>query len=287
MLEQMWTRLTFALLLASLAPAQTRLSIAGRDVAMWTPHGAAPRSGFPVVIFSHGFLGCATQATFLMQALARAGYLALAPDHLDAFCGTAHTSGVPRAQEPFSDPKQWSESTYRDRAEDIIAVLDAVVAAKSFRGVAVDASRVALAGHSLGGYTVLGIAGAWPSWKDTRVRAVLALSPYCEPYLLKGALARMNLPAMYQGGTLDVAVTPFVRRPRGAYDTTSAPKYYIEFKGAGHFAWTDFNAKFQASIARYSVAFFDCYLKGKRAALEALTGKPLPPLVSFLRADPK
>lgn len=282
-------RLWFALLLLA-APAafpQTRVTIAGRDVAMWKPQGPAPRSGFPVVIFSHGFLGCATQSTFLTQAFARAGYLTLAPDHLDAFCGTAHTAGVPREQKPFADPKQWDPSTYRDRADDVIAVLDALAAAKSFHGIAVDAHRIALAGHSLGGYTVLGVAGAWPSWKDARVRAVLALSPYLEPYLLKGDLGRLKIPVMYQGGTLDVAITPFVRRAQGAYDRSSTPKYYVEFKGAGHFAWTDLNPKFHALIARYSVAFFDRYLKETSAPLEALTAKPLPPLVSFLRADPK
>jgi predicted dienelactone hydrolase len=51
-------------------------------------------------------------------------------------------------------------------------------------------SRVALAGHSLGGYTVLGLAGGWASWKLPSIKAVLAMSPYCDPFLQKKRAAR-------------------------------------------------------------------------------------------------
>jgi len=38
-------------------------------------------------------------------------------------------------------------------------------------------------------------------------------------------------------------------------------------------------------IVQYSVAFFNRYLKGTADALDSLTAKPLPPLVSFLRSE--
>ncbi len=251
------------------APSVQFVQIAGRKVAMWKPVGAAPPDGFPVILFSHGFTGCRTQSVFLTHHLAEAGYFVLAPDHHDAACGEGFATSNPMEriastvpEQPFRQPEAWSAATYHDRADDMEAVLDAVLKEKSFEGVPTDAARVGLAGHSLGGYTVLALAGAWPSWKDKRIKAVLALSPYCAPLIAQGDLAHLGVPVMYQGGTLDVAVTPFVSRPGGAYDLTSAPKYFVEFKGAGHFAWTNINRQHYAMIEEYSTAFFDRYLKG-------------------------
>ncbi len=265
-------------------------TISGRDVAVWMPAGPAPAGGFPLVVFSHGFGGCNTQSVFLMESLANAGYLVVAPNHADAGCGKARQAWAGRhPEEPFQKAAEWSDATYKDRLADIEAVLDAVLSAKSFQGVRVDASRVGLAGHSLGGYTALGIAGAWPAWKDPRVKAVLALSPYSEPFLVKTDLGRLKVPVMYQGGTLDFGVSPVVSRPGGAYDRSSTPKYYVEFRGAGHLAWTGLNPRFHDIIDRYSVAFFDHYLKADSGPdqLAALFEHGRPSAVSSLRSDVK
>jgi len=294
-------RLVFLLLfLATLAQAQgvSHVSVAGRDVVVWKPTGAAPDSGYPVIVFSHGFGGCNTQSTFLMEALARAGYLVLAPNHKDARCGRAREQEKrwypgkllgSRPQEPFRKEEAWSDATYRDRAADIEAVLDAALRGKSFQNMAIDSRRIGIAGHSLGGYTALGLAGAWPSWKDSRIKAVLAMAAYCSPYVLKGDLGHMNVPVMYQGGTRDLGVTPTVKRFNGAYDRSSAPKYYVEFDGAGHFAWTNLKKDYQDMIDTYSVAFFNHYLKGKTDPdpLAPLTGNPPPKGVSHLRVAVK
>ncbi|MGA2431698.1 MAG: dienelactone hydrolase family protein [Candidatus Acidiferrum sp.] len=240
------------------------ISVAGRDVALWAPIGAPPARGYPLVLFSHGFTGCNTQSIFLMEAFAKAGYFVLAPNHKDAHCGSArHSGSFGRPEKPLGDPQKWSDATYRDRRDDIEAVLDAALAEKSFQGVTVDPGRVGISGHSLGGYTALGLAGAWPSWRDPRIKAVLALSPYSNPYVANGDLAHLNVPVMYQGGTLDLGITPEVRRLNGAYDLTSRPKYYVEFDGAGHLAWTGLNRTYHESIDAYSVAFFDRYLKAR------------------------
>lgn len=266
-------------------------TVAGRDVAMWKPAGPAPASGYPIILFSHGYTGCNTQSVFLMQALARAGYLVLAPNHADATCGSAwHLGklGSQRLQEPLADPSKWNDATYKDRDADIESVLDAVLHEPSLQGVPIDAKRVGLAGHSLGGYTALGLAGGWPSWKDPRIKAVLVFSPHVSPYIQKGELGRLNVPIMYQGGTLDLGETPFVKHAGGAYDLSSAPKYFVEFDGAGHLAWTDLNKRYQDLIDTYSVAFFDRYLKMKAPdALDALMGSSPPKGVSLVKADLK
>lgn len=81
-------KLVFLLLFLA-APALSaqnvsQIKLAGRDVALWKPSGPAPETGYPIIVFSHGFGGCNTQSTFLMEALAQAGYLVLAPNHKDA-----------------------------------------------------------------------------------------------------------------------------------------------------------------------------------------------------------
>jgi len=280
----------------------THITIAGRDVAIWKPVGAAPLSGFPVILFSHGLYGCNTQSIFLMEALAHAGYLVLAPNHKDARCGSAQhhaTVWYPgkiiaglhgmRPQEPLGKPEKWSDATYRDREADMKAVLDEVLRGKTFQGVPVDAGRIGIAGHSLGGYTVLGVAGAWPSWKDSRVKAVLALSPYANPFFSKGDLGHMDVPVMYQTGTRDIGVKPFMMKHGGAFDRSSVPKYYVEFEGATHFAWTNLTKAYQDLIDAYSVAFFDHYLNGKTNPdpLTRLFASPLPHNVSSVKMQLK
>jgi predicted dienelactone hydrolase len=167
-----------------------------------------------------------------------------------------------RPEERFADQSRWTPETYQDRREDIEAVINDVSHSHEVDGVKADISRLGLAGHSLGGYTVLGLAGAWPSWKDPRVKAVLAMSPYCTPFVAHGDLSQMNVPVMYQGGTSDAGITPTVKGPDGAYAKTGGQKFFVDFRGAGHLAWTDLNKRYQDEIDRYSVAFFNRYLKG-------------------------
>jgi predicted dienelactone hydrolase len=246
------------------------------EVVVWKPTDQAPSAGYPLIVFSHGFGGCNTQSNFLMHALTNAGYVVIAPNHKDSHCAGRHSEeqgwypgellnrkNPRKPEEPFQNDKLWTDATYRDRQVDIKKLLDAALAPKSFVGVPVDAQRVGIIGHSLGGYTALGVAGAWPSWKDNRIKAVVAMAPYTSPYVDKGDLEHMNVPVMYQGGTRDLGVTPTVRRMNGAYDRSSTPKYYVEFDGAGHFAWTNLNSGYHDAIDAYTIAFLDRYIKGQ------------------------
>jgi predicted dienelactone hydrolase len=267
-------------ILACPARAEEHLTIAGLRVVVWSPPaGGGAKS--PIVIFSHGFHGCATQSRFLTEALARAGYLVFAPDHRDATCDGGSATWRDRAEEPFTKVELWSDAVYRDRAEDIRRLVEALKADPRWTGRA-DWGHLALAGHSLGGYTVLGLAGAWPSWRLDGVKAVLALSPYDQPFLAKKTLGGLLAPVMYQGGTRDLGITPSVRRPGGGYDQSPAPKYFVEFDRAGHLAWSDFPSEAHAGIVAYARAFLDRYLKGEAAG--ALTVRSSG--VAELRYDP-
>ncbi len=249
----------FALGTAVLYQNGAHVSVAGRDVAYWKPAGPAPAAGYPLIVFSHGYTGCNTQSTFLMTALAEAGYLVLAPNHKDALCGTARQAGTRKPPErPLGDASQWDDSTYRVRAADVKAVLDAALAGKSFEGVQYNPVRVGLAGHSFRRIYGFGAGrGLAVVEKVTRIKAVLALSPFCTPFIEKGMLNQMNIPVMYQGGWIDFGVAGIVAAAHGRLRSfRRIPKYYVELQGAGHFAWTDLNKSFQKPIDTFTALRF-------------------------------
>jgi predicted dienelactone hydrolase len=257
------------------------------SVALNAP--AAQRQQYPLILFSHGWGGCGTQSVFLTERLAGAGYVVAAPDHRDAMC-SVDGPRLPRVhlpQMPFSAASHWRDSTYRDRRADLEKTLDWMLESNDFRG-SIDPARVGAMGHSLGGYSVLGLAGAWDSWKDPRIAAVLALAPYLKPFLVRERLGNIHVPVMFQGARFDLGITPSLRGPNGAFAQSHDPKYYVELRGANHFEWTN-AACFGHSriedclekradprlILNYSVAFFDRYLKQRPEGLRKLDGEGL------------
>lgn len=100
---------------------------------------------FPLVVLSHGTGGSAIQLAWLGTALARAGFIAVAVDH------PGNNSHEPLTAEGFT---LWWE-----RATDLSEVIDGVLADPEF-SPHVDTTRIAAAGFSIGGYTVIEIAGA-------------------------------------------------------------------------------------------------------------------------------
>jgi predicted dienelactone hydrolase len=259
--------LALAPLLAAPAAAQDRIiTLAGRRVAVWEAKGATIGPA-PVLFFSHGFGACETSSNFLKTTLAARGYWVFAPRHADARCGVKR--GTPPTV-PFGLPAEWSDATYVNRANDLLAIHGALQASATY-AKRLDFSRVGYVGHSLGGYTVVGLAGGWRAWgTPPGLRAVLAMSPYIEPFLEHHTMANLSVPIMFQGGTADDGVTPFVTRRGGAYDAAPAPKYLVVFSGATHEAWGDRRTGSHDDIVAYSIAFLDRYVRD-RAPTATLT----------------
>jgi predicted dienelactone hydrolase len=229
---------------------------------------------FPLVVFSHGYGGCGTQSIFFTEALARKGYIVIAPDHHDAMCSIDGKGDFdPLEKGNLMNPEKWSDSTYMDRRNDILAVINYLLTDKEF-SASIDSNKIGVAGHSLGGYTAMGFAGGWDSWKDKRIKAVLLFSPYLAPYEVKKRISSVDIPVMMQGAELDIFLTPPMRKKNGIYDQLGTTRYYVELKGGSHLEWSNlvclgkkkigdcYEARKNAKLINdYSLAFFDKHLK--------------------------
>lgn len=254
------------------------------DVASTLAPDAAPAtcSTFPLLLFSHGLGGCGTQSLFITETLARRGYVVAAPDHADALCRVdgAAPSGNGITEPSVADPGSWNDTTYLDRKRDLQTLLDTLLGGSPW-STQIDAARIGIVGHSLGGYSALGLTGAWPSWKDPRIKAALLLSPYVAPYQVKGTLGGVTgVALMYQGSQLDLFITPGLEGPNGAYALAAPPKYFVKLFLGTHFEWTNVlcgatgtidnclrTRSNAALIDDFATAFFDRHLKNRPAAL--------------------
>jgi predicted dienelactone hydrolase len=106
----------------------------------------APSFGtYPLVALSHGTGGSAMQMAWLGTYLASRGYIVVAVNHPgnNAFSGYTPQGFV-----------EWWQ-----RAKDITLAIDGMLADRRF-GSKIDRDRIAAAGFSLGGYTMMELAGA-------------------------------------------------------------------------------------------------------------------------------
>ncbi len=240
------------------------------NVEIWLPPDFRGSEGpWPLIIFSHGLGGCGKQSSFLTSYLAENGYIVAAPDHKDArACKSLRSFEQQRelhdrtTEVPLREPAAWSDKTHADRRDDILFTLSSMLEDPQYKGF-IDENRIGIAGHSLGGYTALGMAGGWPSWAEGRFKAVLAMSPYVGPYLAHKTIQDIDVPVFYMGGTRDMPATPIVKNK--AWHQTGAPKYYLEIEGAGHSSFSQRDARFHGLISRQALAFFDRYLKENKA----------------------
>ena len=105
---------------------------------------AEPATGkFPLVVLSHGMYGNARNQSWLAADLAKRGYVVAAVDH----------PGTSTWSRDVDDARQMWE-----RPMDLSRVIDHVTAAPEL-GAIVDPDRVFMAGHSLGGFTAIALAG--------------------------------------------------------------------------------------------------------------------------------
>jgi predicted dienelactone hydrolase len=106
---------------------------------------APAQKRYPLIVLSHGTGGSADSMEWLGSAHATAGYV---------------VAGVDHPGNSAMGPQTWDGFTlWWERATDISQMLDAMLADPTI-GPKIDTGRIGAAGFSLGGYTVLALAGA-------------------------------------------------------------------------------------------------------------------------------
>jgi predicted dienelactone hydrolase len=114
------------------------------EAAPEAPLAATPAK-LPFVVVSHGTGGTAMDLSWLCADLAAHGYLVASVDH--------------PGNNALETPTIAGQTLWWQRADDLSRVIDGVLATPTF-GPRIDPARIGAAGFSLGGYTVLVIAGA-------------------------------------------------------------------------------------------------------------------------------
>jgi predicted dienelactone hydrolase len=132
---------------------------------------------FPLAVISHGSGGSPLLYRTLSLLLARSGFIVALPRH----------PGNSLGDNDLAD----SARIFSERPRQLIALLDALLGDANL-GTAIAAEPIAAIGHSLGGYTVLSVAGGQP-WSrsrqpipvahDSRLGALVLLAPACAPFL--------------------------------------------------------------------------------------------------------
>jgi acetyl esterase/lipase len=136
----------------------------------------------------------------------------------------------------------------------------------------IDASRVAVAGHSDGAETALAASVAPVPAGDPPYRAVITMS--VQP--LTGASHTANPPILVTQGDADT-----INPPSYGYQTwgeAASPRYLVILHGGGHLPPLQAGSAWLPGIESTSEAFLDCFLAGKvppSAIRAALPGSAL------------
>ncbi|HXY23728.1 MAG TPA: alpha/beta hydrolase [Candidatus Acidoferrum sp.] len=123
-------------------PSNAPFALAG-SAAPDAPFAAAPAK-FPLILLSHGTGGSALMMAWLGTALASHGYIAAAVNH--------------PGNNALKDYTIQGFSLWQERAKDLSTLIDLLLA-DSALGPRIDPNRIGAAGFSLGGFTVIEIAG--------------------------------------------------------------------------------------------------------------------------------
>lgn len=201
-----------------------KLTIKGADnraIPLEISYPATPGK-YPLVVFSHGAFASPGRYHALLKPIAAAGYIILAPRHLD------------------SEDWEWTDkpsqaAVWASREEDMILMLaqNAAISGKLAEGaIEIDYDHIAAMGHSYGALIAQIVGGARPLTPSSlsgyrSVQAVVAFSPPGNtPGLIgKNGWSGLTVPSLTITGTTDILP--------GFVDDWQIHKHSFEFAPVG------------------------------------------------------
>jgi dienelactone hydrolase len=216
---------------------------------VYIPRGKGP---FPLVVFAHGNAGNPGKLTQMLGAWARAGYVVAAP----AFPLTNDLTDAPSI---IVD--------YVNQPADVSFVIDRVLRqARRPRSPLyrrVNAHRIGLAGHSLGGGTAYGVAFN-DCCRDRRIDAVITMDAVRLPFGdNKYDFSGKPLLMIHIVGD---PVVPF-STSEDIFAIAAPPKYLMALNQGIHFEpFENAPSPHDAAVIAATTAFWDGYLKHRPAA---------------------
>jgi predicted dienelactone hydrolase len=261
---------------------------------LYLPKGAGP---FPVVVHSHGLGGNREASSYILQAVAEAGFIVVTLQHAGSDSGILGGGGRPAGEAGLvaAGRTAMTAEAAQARYGDVPFALDQLARDPALKGKA-DWSRVGMSGHSFGALSTLTAVGqriasahADTRFVEPRIKAAIAYSPNKprgdDP---KAAFARIRTPMLHFTGTedttpFDLEKTPFERTT--PYQAISgADQYLIILDGADHALFggrrvTTGQLKAidppQMEIVKAeTIRFWNAHLKGDKVALGELCALP-------------
>lgn len=214
------------------------------DTLVFMPEG---RGRFPLLIFSHG-LGATPQAySSLIEEVAAAGFVVVAP----AFPLT--NTNTPGGVNPVDTEQQPGDVSFL-----VDTVIDAVAAGEAPFNRRVDVERIGTFGHSNGGITTLGVM-ANSCCRDSRIGAAVSLSAPAAPFNNGEYDFATSNPLALVHGTED-GLIPYEESVR-VFNVVVAAKGILTLNEVGHSDFLQPGAPGFASTANTVIDFFRTHLQ--------------------------
>ena len=211
---------------------------------------------FPLLIFSHGLGGSPQFYQFLLEAIAAAGFVIVAPEF------PLTNTNAPAGPDPVDTQQQPGDVSF------LIDEVAAAVAAKEAPfHKRVDLERVGTFGHSNGGITTLGIL-AHSCCRDERIDAAASLAATAAPYNNGTYDFTSTAPLLLIHGTAD-ALIPHEESIR-VFNMIEAAKGILIMQDVGHSTFLAPSGHGYDSTANTLINFFRTHLLGNRTAEESL-----------------
>ena len=297
-----------------MTPAESRLQLTSRGITGVPPDAlstvrtnavidaipAGPRRSLPLVVLSPGFTSPRSTLTALAEDLASHYYVVAGIDHTYESYATAFPDGrVTTCLAREAPRRDRGEKVVAGRAADVSLVLGELTCAHPpWPGAAlIDPSRMAMAGHSIGGAAAIAAMLA-----DSRVRAGLDMDGTTHARIPARGLSR---PFLFLGKPPGQDIPGKPGGPASTWERDwkllTGWKRWLQVAGAVHASFTDLalladqtgidigaglpGARSLDITRAYVRAFFDQHLRGRP---QALLDQPSPryPEVTFCSPEP-